>query len=206
MTTYLPPLPVIAGENEIYQYVPPGRSIISLLADDHVGLATLAAGLAKAQVPKRQDADRLTAAITRHLSAERQYLYPVLKKLLPEQGPGSADRQIDRDDTLLKDLTALHMVAPGSQAFRQSIQAIITELKRHSSSCDEDIFPELLAAVSRADLIRLGNRVEVAREVAPSRPHRGAPAHPPWNKLTDAMLGALDKIRDVATGRKTYPA
>ena len=61
--------------------------------------------------------------------------------------------------------------------------------------------PELLAAVGKADLIRLGNRVEVAREAAPSRPHRGARARPPWNKLTDALLGAADKIRDLATGR-----
>ena len=205
MTTYLPPLPAIAGENETYQYVPPGRSIISVLTDDHAELAAMAAGLATVQMPAREDADRLTAATTRHLSAERQYLYPVLEKLLPEQGSGIANRQIDRDETLLKDLTALHTVAPGSRAFRQSMQAIVTELQRHSSGCDVDIFPELLAAVSKADLIRLGNRVEVAREAAPSRPHRGAPARPPWNKLTDALLGAADKIRDLATGRKTYP-
>ena len=205
MTTYLPPLPVIAGENEKYQYVPPGRSIISVLTDDHAELAAMAAGLATVQMPAREDADRLTAATTRHLSAERQYLYPVLEKLLPEQGSGITNRQIDHDETLLKDLTALHTMAPGSQAFRQSMQAIITGLQRHSSSCDVDVFPELLAAVSKADLIRLGNRVEVAREAAPSRPHCGAPARPPWNKLTDALLGAADKIRDLKTGRKTYP-
>jgi hypothetical protein len=103
-------------------------------------------------------------------------------------------------------LTALHTVAPGSQAFRQSMQAIITGLQRHRSGCDVDIFPELVAAVGKADLVRLGNRAEVAREAAPSRPHRGAPARPPWNKVTDALLGAVDKIRDLATGRKTYPA
>ncbi len=206
VTTYLPPLPVIAGENETYQYVPPGRSIITVLTDDHAELAAMADALAEAQMPTRQDADRLTAATTRHLSAERQYLYPVLEKLLPTHGSEMADRQIDRDETLLKDLAALQTVAPGTAAFRQSAQAIVTELHRHTGSCDADIFPELLTAVSKVDLIRLGNRVEVAREAAPSRPHHGAPVRPPWNKLTDALLGAADKIRDLTTGRKTYPA
>jgi Hemerythrin HHE cation binding domain len=206
VTTYLPSLPVMPGENESYQHIPPGRSIVSVLTDDHTQLSTMATELANAQVPRRQQADRVTAAITRHLSTERQYLYPVVEKSLPEQGRDIADGQIDRDETLLEDLTALRTVEPGSQAFRQSIQAVVAGLMRHSNACDVDMFPKLLTAVSKADLIRLGNRVEVAREAAPSRPHRGAPTRPPWNKLTDAMLGAADKVRDLAAGRKTYPA
>jgi hypothetical protein len=206
VTTYLPPLPVMPHENETYQYIPPGRSIVSILTDDHIELTMMATGLADAQMPTRQQADRVTAAITRHLSAERQYLYPVVENLLPEQGRDIASRQIDRDETLLEDLTALRTAKPGSQAFRQSTQAIVAGLIRHSSACDVDMFPKLLTAVSGADLIRLGNRVEVAREAAPSRPHRGAPTRPPWNKLTDAMLGAADKVRDLAARRKTYPA
>ncbi|WP_246001719.1 hemerythrin domain-containing protein [Allorhizocola rhizosphaerae] len=204
MKTYLPPLPVLPGENKTYQYVPPGRSIIAVLADDHEELADRIAELASAPIPDRRQADCVTAAITRHLSAERQYLYPVADKLFPGQANGVADRQIEHDQTLLQDLTSLGVVRPGSQAFRQSIQAIATGWQRHRQTCERDIFPHLLSAVSEVDLIRLGNRVEVAREAAPSRAHPGAPQRPPWNKLTDAILGAIDKIRDLATGRKTY--
>ena len=135
MTTYLPSLPVIEGENKTYQYVPAGRSIISVITDDHAELATMAAGLVKVQMPTREGADRLTAATARHLCAERQYLYPVLEKSLPEQGSGIANRQIDRDETLLKDLRALQLwrpapsrpyrVAPARQLWNKLTDALL---------------------------------------------------------------------------------
>lgn len=204
MTTYLPPLPVLPGENKTYRYVPPGRSIIAVLADDHADLADRIAALASAPMPDRRQADRVTAAIARHLSAERQYLYPVVGKLFPGQANGVADLQIDHDEMLLQDLTSLGSVRPESQAFRRSVQAIAAAWQRHRQACDRDIFPSLLSAVSDVDLIRLGNRAEVAREAAPTRAHPGAPQRPPWNKLTDAILGAIDKVRDLATGRQTH--
>jgi len=204
VTTHLPPLPVLPGESKTYQYSPPGRSIIAVLADDHEDLVDRIAALATAPIPDRRQADRVTAAITRHLSAERQYLYPVVNKLFPRQANGFTDLQIDYDETLLQGLTSLGIVRTESQAFRQSIQAIATAWQRHRRACDRDIFPHLLSALSDVDLIRLGNRVEVAREAAPSRAHPGAPQRPPWNKLTDAILGAIDKVRDLATGRSTH--
>jgi hypothetical protein len=120
VTAYLPPLPVLPGESKTYQYVPPGRGIIAVLADDHLDLADEIAALATAPIPDRRQADRVTAAITRHLSAERQYLYPVVDKLFPGHASGIADLQIDHDETLLQDLMSLGFVRPESQAFRQS--------------------------------------------------------------------------------------
>ncbi|MBX6721770.1 MAG: hemerythrin domain-containing protein, partial [Dactylosporangium sp.] len=57
-----------------------------------------------------------------------------------------------------------------------------------------------------ADLVRLGNRILVAEEAAPTRPPPRAPDRPPWNKLVDPVLGVADKLRDVLTRRVTYPA
>ncbi|HEV8566364.1 MAG TPA: hypothetical protein VGQ92_04590 [Actinoplanes sp.] len=54
-------------------------------------------------------------------------------------------------------------------------------------------------------LIRVGNRLETAAEAAPTRPHPGTPSTPPWNKIIDPVVAVADKVRDVATGRTTYP-
>ena len=64
---------------------------------------------------------------------------------------------------------------------------------------------KLRAALPEHDLIRLGNRVQIAEEAAPTRPHPGAPATPPLNKLVDPALGVVDKIRDLLSGRSTWP-
>ncbi|MBQ0897810.1 hemerythrin domain-containing protein, partial [Micromonospora sp. U56] len=57
-----------------------------------------------------------------------------------------------------------------------------------------------------AELIRLGNRWEIAEEAAPTRPHPGTPATPPWNRVVEPALGVVDKVRDAVTGRRTYLA
>jgi hemerythrin-like domain-containing protein len=189
------------GEGEVYQYIPPGRSIISVLADEHAELTKLASSLAV----KREPADRFTAALTRHLSAERQYLYPTVATLFPAQASDIANSEIEHDRTLLIDLALLRKEEPGDGAFRRLAQAVDTGLQRHIHTCETGMFPALEEGVTKADLVRLGNRVEVAQEAAPSRPHPRALMRPPWNKLTDAAIGAIDKIRDVASGRKTYP-
>ena len=203
---FLPPLPDIPGEGKVYQYMPPGQSIISLLAGEHGELTKLAGNLAGSLAVKREPADRFTAALTRHLSAERQYLYPMVARLFSAQGSDIARNEIGHDRTLLTDLALLRKEQPGGDAFRRLAQAVETGLQRHIHSCETGMFPALEDAVTMADLVRLGNRVEVAQEAAPSRPHPRALMRPPWNKLTDAAIGAIDKIRDVASGRKTYPA
>jgi hypothetical protein len=45
----------------------------------------------------------------------------------------------------------------------------------------------------------------LAAEAAPTRPHPGTPSTPPWNKIIDPVVAVADKVRDVATGRTTYP-
>ena len=65
--------------------------------------------------------------------------------------------------------------------------------------------PLLVRMASVEDLVRLGNRVESAKEAAPTRPHPGTPATPPWNKVVDPAVAIVDKVRDVVGRRTTYP-
>src|SRR5215218_8953044 len=106
MIPSLPPLPPLPGENDEYVYRPGGRSIIAVLSDEHQQLTELSAELARAAEPSRELADVVTAAVSRHLSAEEQYLYPAIKALLPE-GPRLSEREIERDTQILKQLALL---------------------------------------------------------------------------------------------------
>ncbi len=204
MIPSLPPLPPLPGENDEYTYRPGGRSIIAVLSDEHQQLTELSAELARAAEPSQELADVVTAAVSRHLSAEEQYLYPAIKALLPE-GPRLSEREIERDTQILKQLALLETLPKESAAFTELAGAIDTDLHQHREACAAEIFPQLRELASEADLIRLGNRIEVAQEAAPTRPHPDSPTSPPWNKITDPALGIVDKIRDVVAGRKTYP-
>jgi hypothetical protein len=45
--------------------------------------------------------------------------------------------------------------------------------------------------------------VLIAEEAAPTRPHPGTPATPPWNKVVDPMVGVVDRLRDAVDRRTT---
>ena len=77
-------------------------------------------------------------------------------------------------------------------------------LAGHTRAADLTL-PRLRTEVDDADLIRLGNRVELAQEAAPTRAHPDAPATPPWNRLVNPTLGLVDKARDALARRPTYP-
>jgi hypothetical protein len=149
--------------------------MITVLTEQHELLRALA------------DRDVLVATLCRHLSAEEQYLYPALRK-------AGADPLADRELAFARTLR----VACSSGDLERLIAA-------HVRRCERELFPALGRSLDEVALIRLGNRVEVALEAAPSRPHTRLPDRPPLNKWVDPVVGAVDKVRDALAGRVTYP-
>jgi hypothetical protein len=162
--------------------------MLDLLVAEHRGLVELSDRLSSGVV-----VDVFTAGLVRHLSAEEQYLYPTVRAVLPD-GDRLADAEIAADAALLSDLRRHDADGP---------TAVAAALRGHVGRCHKRLFPALRAALDDATLIRLGNRVLIARDAAPTRPHLGTPFAPPWNRLVEPAVGVLDKVRDALTGRPT---
>lgn len=190
----LPPLPPIGGEVT-------GRNVVDVLAEQHrelLGLTELPDG------PDRgRHAQALVAELSRHLSAEEQYLYPAVRKVVPD-GDRLADRELAEDHELLVMLQRLDRARPGDPDFDAAAAAVGEAVARHVRADAEELLPLLLRMAPVEDLIRIGNRVETAEEAAPTRPHPSTPARPPWNKVVDPVVAVVDKARDAVTGRTTY--
>lgn len=201
----LPPLPPVGGDGD-EDYRPGGRKVVDILAEEHARIAAHITELTDPDVPasrRKLVADAVTATVTRHLSAEEQYLYPVVRATLPDGGP-LADREITADTELLRALRDLGTAAPDDPRFASLAGTVATHLRRHAQAASREIFPALRQAASDAELIRLGNRVEIAEEAAPTRPHPDHPVSPPWNRVVEPALGVVDKVRDAVTRRRTY--
>jgi hypothetical protein len=200
----LPPLPPLFGAGEP-EAVPGGRSILALLGEEHRQLADLY-GLLAAAATDADDArlealtDVLIATLVRHLSAEEQYLYPTVRVVLPD-GDRLADIEVEADEAIGY---ALRRLAAGPPSDLRGLEEIEPALRLHIHRCEDTLFPRLREALHEAELIRLGNRVEIAEEAAPTRPHPGTPALPPWNKVVDPLMGVVDKVRDAAARRTTH--
>ena len=185
----LPPLPPVGGETT-------GRNVIDVLAGQHRELISLCDRLAAAP-EDRKLRSVVIATLSRHLSAEEQYLYPAVRAAVPGGGE-LADRELAEDHTLL---LLLKRLSSGEAAETEVAGAV----RRHVAADAEELLPVLAEMVPIEDLIRVGNRVEMAEEAAPTRPHPGTPSAPPWNKIVDPAVAVVDKLRDVVTGRTTYP-
>jgi hypothetical protein len=183
----LPPLPPTGGEIT-------GRNVIDVLGEQHRELIELCDRLVAE--PTRKLRDVVVATLSRHLSAEEQYLYPAIRKVVPG-GEDLAARELAEDKTLLVLLRRVQK--------DQDFEELAAAVRRHVAADSEELLPVLTQMVPIEDLIRVGNRVEVAEEAAPTRPHPGTPSSPPWNKVIDPAVAVIDKVRDVVTNRTTYP-
>ncbi|MCP2322519.1 hemerythrin-like domain-containing protein [Hamadaea flava] len=199
-----------------------GRSIARVLADEHTRLQTLlddalaatgpafaggetAAGATSAgATPPRQVADAFIAAMSRHLSAEEQELYPAARTAL-DNGDRLVDDEIEADREILRVLADLHKADPDGEDFAALLARADLHLRRHVRTADEDIFPELRRRLDREQQVKLGNRIDIFEEAAPTRPHPNTPSTPPLNKVVDPAIGTVDKVRDALSGRKTRP-
>ncbi|MER7459194.1 hemerythrin domain-containing protein [Micromonospora sp. NPDC126480] len=189
MTVPLPPLPP-TGEDEHYR--PGGRSIADIVDAEHRELCGLVDRLTGADPRPEGGLEVLTAALSRHLSAEEQYLLPAVRAARPEDA-GRVDRALDADRELLAALTEL---TP------DRLPDVAQRVRRHVAAVGE-LVRDLREVATAEELIRLGNRLEIAEEAAPTRPHPGTPATPPWNKIVEPAVGVVDKLRDAVAGRPT---
>jgi hypothetical protein len=151
---------------------------------------------------RRTVAQVVSAELSRHLSAEEQYLYPAVRATVPD-GFLLVDREIAEDRALLEALRLLEAADDGNRDARA--EDVCRRLHRHAEAAAGELLPLLGRMASAEELIRLGNRVGLAEEAAPTRPHPGTPAKPPWNKVVDPAVAVVDKVRDVVSRRTTYP-
>ncbi|MFG2102860.1 hemerythrin domain-containing protein [Micromonospora echinaurantiaca] len=189
MTVPLPPLPPAPEEG----YRPGGRSIADLVVGEHRQLLELVDRLTGTPEPPADGLEVLTAALSRHLSAEEQYLLPAVRSARPDLA-ARVDHEIDADAgllTALKEPTGLGELAERVRRHVAGVDALVAALREVATA---------------EELIRLGNRLEIAEEAAPTRPHPATPATPPWNRIVEPAVGVVDKVRDAVSGRPTYLA
>lgn len=172
-----------------------GRNVVDVVNREHRELLKLCDRMV-ADPADRRIADVVIATLSRHLSAEEQYLYPAVRKIVPG-GEQLADRELAEDHALLVRLKEL-------QSGADRTAEIADAVRRHVEADAEELLPVLTQMAPIEDLIRVGNRFETAEEAAPTRPHPGTPSTPPWNKVVDPAVAVMDKLRDAVTRRTTY--
>lgn len=187
---------------------------ITLLKTDHKRVEALFKKFEKAgenaHTTKRDIVDKIIEELSVHAAIEEQVFYPAVRAAVPEA-----------DDDVLEGLEEHHVVKwtlseldgmdPEHERFTAKVTVLMESVRHHVEEEESDMFPKVREALGRKALTEIGDAMEQAKEVAPTRPHPRQPDEPPGNLMAGPAAAALDKARKagmeaVERGLKAVPS
>lgn len=144
--------------------------------------------------------EKIIEELSVHAEVEEQVFYPAVRSEVP-----------DVADDVLESLEEHHIVKwvlselvgmdPEAERFGAKVTVLIENVRHHVEEEETEMFPAVRAALGRKRLGEIGDKMAVARRVAPTRPHPRSPDTPPGNVVAGAVAGAVDRVRSVTARR-----
>jgi hemerythrin-like domain-containing protein len=153
---------------------------------EHSGLGTMVANLVIAE--------------SQHEAIEEQFFWPAVRDAL-DDGDELADVAIDQEQEGKKLLQRLEDGTPGEPDYQQALEEFVKAGREHIKYEQDVVWPRFEAAVSRKELEELGEKLELAKKAAPTRPHPDTPPNPTVQKTMGLGAAVVDHVRDAVSGR-----
>ena len=181
---------------------PVQQDVVDILTTDHHEVIDLLQQIKiSTDAEERRDlTDTVISELVRHSVAEEMYVYPAMKKYLPD-GDQAVDHDVEEHKELEKTMKKLESVDAQSSDFTQLLADLENILRDHVRDEENEQFPQLRAQVPGEELIEIGEKVENAKKLSPTRPHPMAPNNEVFHKLVGPGVGLVDRLRDKLTGR-----
>jgi hemerythrin superfamily protein len=178
--------------------------VIDILTSDHRDVTALIGEIWAVRDPmiRRDLTDTAISELVRHAVAEEMYVYPAMRKYLPD-GEKSVEHDIEEHKELEEAMKQLEDVDVSSTEFDTALRRLETLLADHVQDEESEQFPELRSKIPHEELVELAGKVETAKKLAPTRPHPAAPNSELFHKLVGPGVGLVDRLRDKLTGRAT---
>ena len=106
----------------------------------------------------------------------------------------------DEIDRVMKQMEDVDAADPG---FMELVRQLEAQLRHHINDEESDQFPQLRAHIPAKKLVEMGEKVQTAKKLAPTRPHPHAPHSELFHKTVGPGVGMVDRLRDKLTGRQT---
>ena len=180
----------------------PALDVVEILTADHAEATELVELIYQTEdaTDRRSMTDMLIAELMRHAIAEEMYVYPAMKEHLPD-GEQAVQHDTEEHQELEEQMKQLEAVEPADPRFDQLLRELEATLRDHVRDEEDEQFPQLRARIPHEQLVEIGQKVETAKRMAPTRPHPGAPHSEAFHKLVGPGVGLVDRLRDKLTGR-----
>ena len=142
----------------------------------------------------------LVIAESQHEAIEEQIFWPAVRSAL-DDGDALADKAIEQEQQGKKLLQRLEDGTPGEPDYHAALQEFVTAGRGHIAYEQDVVWPAVRAAIGHDELAKLGEKLEVAKKIAPTRPHPDTPPNPAVLNTVGLATAVLDHVRDAVTGR-----
>jgi hemerythrin superfamily protein len=178
------------------------QDVVDVLTTDHHEVIDLLQQIkVTTNTEERRDmADTVISELVRHSVAEEMYVYPAMRKHLPD-GEEAVEHDISEHKEIEKTLKKLERASADDAEFTDLLGQLETILRDHVDDEETEQFPGLRTRVPREELVEIAKKVEAAKKIAPTRPHPLAPNNPVFHKLVGPGVGLVDRLRDKLTKR-----
>jgi hemerythrin superfamily protein len=182
------------------------RDVVDVLSSDHQDFLVLVGEIRTVADPmmRRDLTDTLISEIVRHAVAEEMYVYPAMRKHLPD-GEKAVEHDVEEHKEIEVTMKQLEGAEVGSPEFDEALTRLEELLTDHVRDEESEQFPELRRRIPREELTGLAGKVETSKKLAPTRPQPVAPNNQVFHKLVGPGVGLVDRLRDKLTGRATAP-
>lgn len=180
------------------------QDVTHILTADHREMIELLGSIHQtSDTRQRRDlVDTLIAEVMRHAVAEEMYVYPAVREHVPN-GAEAVEHDEEEHQEIVETMKELEAIDASDPAFMTHIQQLETQLRHHAKDEESEQFPQLRAHLSAESLAELGEKVQNAKKLAPTRPHPSAPHAALFHKTIGPGVGMIDRLRDKLTGRRT---
>jgi hemerythrin-like domain-containing protein len=143
----------------------------------------------------------LVIAESQHEAIEEQFFWPAVRDAL-DDGDELADEAINQEQEGKKLLQRLEDGRPGDPDYQQALQEFVKAAREHIMYEQDVVWPVFEAAVSREEREKLGEKLETAKKIAPTRPHPDTPPNSTVQKTMGTAAAVADHVRDAVSGRE----
>lgn len=142
--------------------------------------------------------NNLIIAESQHEAIEEQFFWPAVRRAI---GDSLADKAIEQEQAGKKLLQRLEDGKPGDADYHEALQEFVKAGREHIAYEQEEVWPQVEVAIGREELENIGEKLEAAKKVAPTRPHPDTPPNPAVLKTVGLGAAVVDHVRDAVTGR-----
>jgi hemerythrin superfamily protein len=182
----------------------PGTDVIDILTTDHKEMIALLGQIEHtSDAGQRRDlADTVIAEVMRHAVAEEMYVYPAIEEHVPN-GAEEVEHDKQEHQEIVQVMKHMEDVDASDPSFMELVRQLEAHLRHHVNEEESKQFPQLRAHIPAEKLIDMGQKVQSAKKLAPTRPHPSAPHSELFHKTVGPGVGMVDRLLDKLTGRQT---